>query len=72
MAGAEASTDAMGDGGVLDAAQSVVEGFEADSGVGQLTLGPLVPVGALRAPSSYVPLGVALQFSAIDDQRGRA
>ena len=54
MAGAEASTDAMGDGGVLDAAQSVVEGFEADSGVGQLTLGPLVPVGALRAPTCYV------------------
>ena len=46
MAGTEAGADAVGDGRVLDAAQPVVEGLEADPRLGQLALGPLMAVGA--------------------------
>ncbi len=42
---AEAGADASGHGGVGDRAQAVVEGLEADTRLGQLALGPLVPVG---------------------------
>ena len=46
MTRAETGADAMGGVGVLGTAQPVVKGLEADAGLGQLTLGPLVPVGA--------------------------
>jgi hypothetical protein len=43
-ASAQAGTDAMGECGVLNAAQPVVEGQEPDAGLGQLALGPFVAV----------------------------
>ena len=49
VAGAEAGADAVGRDGVGDRAQPVVEGLEADAGLGQLALGPLVPVGAAHS-----------------------
>ena len=59
MAGTEAGADAVGDGGVLDAAQPVVEGLEADAGLGQLALGPFVPVGT--APQRIGRIGADLE-----------
>lgn len=46
MAGGEPGADPMGQGGIVDRLQAVVEGGEADAGLGQLPLGPLVAVGA--------------------------
>ena len=58
MAGTEAGADAMGHGGVLDAAEPVVEGLEADTALGQLALGPFVSVGA--APQRIGGIGAHL------------
>ncbi len=45
MARTEAGADAVRRGGVFDGTQPVVEGVEADAGLGQLAFGPLMSVG---------------------------
>ena len=69
---AEVITDGLELGRVGTRCEPVGELGVLETALLGLALGPFMPVYPLRAPSSYVPLGVALEFSAADDQRGRA